>query len=387
MDQHKKAYRKLQRHLDRQAVGFPATRSGVEIKLLKHMFSPKDAEVAACLDYRPEPLDTIFARVKHMFKSPEELGAALDRIHQSGGIHAHKHNGRRMYCNIPLIIGMYETQISRLSSEFVDDFNQYSSDRKFGVEFLSTDLPQMRTIPVSKSIETQPGTRTLDNVMGLLENADLPIAVLECICRQKKAMQGEPCEVTDRKDTCLDFGEMAQSFLMSGRGREITRQEAVAIIEQNQKDGLLLQVSNTKKAFHICSCCGCCCGFLEVLKKLPKPLEFWSSNFHARVDENVCDGCGVCSKRCQMGAITPASQGGLAVVDPSLCIGCGLCVSTCPEHAIQLQSNAAPLSPPDTRQDLYDAIMARKKGKWGKLKLSGKLFVDAVRTGRMDLLK
>lgn len=60
MDQHEKAYRKLQRHLNRQAVGFPATRSGIEIKLLKHIFSPKDAEIATCLDYRPEPLDTIF---------------------------------------------------------------------------------------------------------------------------------------------------------------------------------------------------------------------------------------------------------------------------------------------------------------------------------------
>jgi NAD-dependent dihydropyrimidine dehydrogenase PreA subunit len=193
--------------------------------------------------------------------------------------------------------------------------------------------------------------------------------------------------VTDRKETCLDFGEMAQSFLISGRGREITRQEAVAIIEQNQKDGLLLQVSNTKKTFHVCSCCGCCCGFLEILKKLPKPLAFWSSNFHATVDGSTCDGCGVCAKRCQMGAIQAASKNRLAMVDHSLCIGCGLCVPTCPKQALHLEGNAVPLSPPDTRQDLYDVIMTRKKGKWEKLKLTGKLFVDAVRTGRTDLLK
>jgi electron transport complex protein RnfB len=387
MDQHERAYRKLQRHLDRQAVGFPATRSGVEIKLLKHVFSPKDAEIATCLCYRPEPLETIYERAKHMFKTPEELEAALERIHQKGGIHSHMHGGRKMYCNIPLVIGMFEARINNMSPEFVEDVNLYMQDKKFGVEFLSTDLPQMRTIPVAKSIEPQHQTSTFDEVMALLEIADPPMAVLDCICREKKAMEGKPCEATDRKETCLALGEMAQSFLMTGRGREISRQEAVAIVEQNQKDGLVLQVSNTKKAFHICSCCGCCCGFLEVLKKLPKPLEFWSSNFQATVDKNACQGCGVCAKRCQMGAVMVDAQDGLAVVNHNLCIGCGLCVPTCPEQAIHLESNAVPLSPPDTRQDLYDVIMARKKGNWGKLKLTGKLFVDAVRTGRTDLLK
>lgn len=387
MDQYEKVYRKLQRHLNRQAVGFPATRSGVEIKLLKHIFSPKDAGIATYLRYRPEPLDTIFERVKHMFKAPEELAAALDRIHQNGGIHSHMHDGRRMYCNIPLVIGMYEAQTNRMTPEFVEDYNQYTRDRRFGVEFLSTDLPQMRTIPVARSIDPQHRTRTFDEVTDLLEIADPPIVILECICREKKALEGEPCRMTDRKETCLGLGEMAQSFLMRGLGRKINRQEAVALIEQNQKDGLVLQVSNTKRAFHICSCCGCCCGFLEVLKKLPKPLEFWSSNFHATVDKNACEGCGICSKRCQMGAVTVDSHNRSGAVNRSLCIGCGLCVPTCSRQAIHLERNTAPVSPPDTRQDLYDVIKVRKKGKLGKLKLTGKLFVDAVRTGRTDLLK
>jgi electron transport complex protein RnfB len=123
------------------------------------------------------------------------------------------------------------------------------------------------------------------------------------------------------------------------------------------------------------------------LKKLPVPLEFWSSNFHATVDKNTCEGCGVCAKRCQMGAVTVDSQNRQAAVNQNICIGCGLCVSACPGQAIHLERNAATVSPPDTRQDLYDVIMAGKKGKWGKLKLAGKLFVDAVRTGRTDMLK
>jgi len=47
-------YRDLQRHLDSQAVGFPATKTGADIKVLKHIFSPRQAKVATCLDFKPE---------------------------------------------------------------------------------------------------------------------------------------------------------------------------------------------------------------------------------------------------------------------------------------------------------------------------------------------
>jgi hypothetical protein len=37
-------YRKLQKHLDTLPIGFPPTESGVEIRILKHLFTPKQAE-------------------------------------------------------------------------------------------------------------------------------------------------------------------------------------------------------------------------------------------------------------------------------------------------------------------------------------------------------
>jgi len=45
------------------------------------------------------------------------------------------------------------------------------------------------------------------------------------------------------------------------------------------------------------------------------------------------------------------------------------------------------MSPNHAAEDLYDIIMARKKGRAGKWKLTGKLVVDAIRTGRVNLLK
>ena len=183
------------------------------------------------------------------------------------------------------------------------------------------------------------------------------------------------------------MGDIGQVVLQSGIGREIAGDEAMSIIEQNQKQGLVLQPSNTEKAEFICSCCGCCCGMLGVQKTLPKPLDFWASNFHAVVDTSKCEGCGACEKRCQVGAVHIPEKKQHAVVDLNRCVGCGVCVSTCPTGSISLLKKTTEIRPPKTREDLYEIIMAKKKGRFGKLKLTGKLIVDAVLTKQTNLLK
>jgi NAD-dependent dihydropyrimidine dehydrogenase PreA subunit len=282
---------------------------------------------------------------------------------------------------------MYEMQLDRLTPEFIKDFNEYITDKKFKIEFLSTRLPQMRTIPVGESIHQQHSISTFDQVATLVQRAEAPFVVIECMCRKRKAMEGQPCSVTDRKETCVLMGGMANTVLQGGIGREISRDEAMSIIEQNQKQGLVLQPSNTEMVESICSCCGCCCGMLRIHRSLPKPLEFWASNFHAAVDMNICDGCGVCEKRCQAGAMRVSMKQKLAIVDLNRCIGCGLCVSTCPKEAISLLKNPTEIRPPETREDLFEIIMAKKKGRLGKLKMIAKIIVDAIRTRQTHLLK
>ncbi|MFH1243360.1 MAG: hypothetical protein V1689_13505 [Pseudomonadota bacterium] len=41
---HKQIYRKLQKQLDQYSLGFPATESGVELKILERLFSEEDAK-------------------------------------------------------------------------------------------------------------------------------------------------------------------------------------------------------------------------------------------------------------------------------------------------------------------------------------------------------
>ncbi len=380
-------YRKLQRHLDSQAVGFPATKSGSEIRILKRIFSLQEAQIATCLTYKFEPIETVFERAKHLVESPGQLEELLNRIEEKGGIESKIKGGKRLFSIPPFVVGMYEYQLGKLTPEFIRDFDEYTLDKKFGVEFISTKLPQMRTIPIAKSMQAQHNVSTFDEVALLMKQAEPPFAIVECICRQKKALQGEPCRVTDRKETCLATDNMAQSALRYGLGREITLDESMSILEKNQKEGLVLQPSNTEKAEFICSCCGCCCGMLSMHKNLPKPIDFWASNFYAVVDADACDGCGNCEKRCQVGAARVSTQSGQCSVDINRCIGCGVCVPTCPQKAISLKKKPTEVIPPQTREDLLDTIMSHKKGAFGKLRVTGKLIVDAVRTGQTHFLK
>jgi hypothetical protein len=135
-------------------------------------------------------------------------------IQKKGGLESRIKGGKKYYCNSPLVVGMYEMQLGRLTPEFIKDFAQYTADKKFGVDFLSTELPQMRTIPIARSIQPQQHISTFDEITALLRQAEAPFAILEYIYRKKKALEGNSCKITDRKEICLALGGMAQAALM-----------------------------------------------------------------------------------------------------------------------------------------------------------------------------
>ena len=118
---------------------------------------------------------------------------------------------------------------------------------------------------------------------------------------------------------------------------------------------------------------------LSIHKNLPKPLNFWATNYFAVVDVNACVGCGTCEDKCQVDAVKVNEKEQIAYVNLDRCLGCGVCVVNCPNDSISLSKKASEQVPPQTREELLDVIMENKKGKLGKLLLTGRLLVDTIR--------
>ena len=62
MDTNTDLYRQLAQHLDRLPGGYPATESGVELRILRRLFSPQDAALALHLTLLPEEARVIAHR-------------------------------------------------------------------------------------------------------------------------------------------------------------------------------------------------------------------------------------------------------------------------------------------------------------------------------------
>jgi electron transport complex protein RnfB len=136
---------------------------------------------------------------------------------------------------------------------------------------------------------------------------------------------------------------------------------------------LVLQPSNDQKVEFICACCGCCCGMLGMQKTLPKPVDFWATNYYAAVDPENCTGCRTCVERCQVNAVRIDEKAGVAKINLDRCIGCGNCVATCPSGALSLVKKKKETIPPQDMESLYKTIAESKPGALGKIKLMGRI--------------
>ncbi len=352
-------YRRLQRHLDNMPVAFPATESGVELRILERLFTPSEAEVALLLSAVPEPLDRIHRRARKRRIPREELERTLDRMAAKGAILGRGHGAGKRYGKAPLAVGMFEFQVDRLTRELYEDVQQYFREG-FGEAFHRPGTGQMRTVPVNARFVPDRRVGRYDDARGLIEGSPGPIALMNCICRQGKELTGQPCRQTDARRVCMTFRGAARKLVEDGTAETISREEALALVRRAEEDGLVLQPENTREPHFICFCCGCCCGVLTTARQLPRPADYLQSNYRAVVDSERCTECETCHSRCPMDALD--SSDGATRVDDGRCIGCGLCVSTCPSEALSLVARASEVVPPRDQRALYGKILKERFG-------------------------
>ena len=355
-------YRELQKHLDKMPVGYPATETGIEIKILKHLFTPEQAQISLKLNFMADPLQKIYGRLKKNGFSLEELEGKLDEMYFDGlinrGIVKQEEKDVKYYGSAPFVIGFFEYQLNRLTPEFFKDAHQYVHDTFFKEEYNKTGIPQLRVIPLEKTIDYEQSVAQYDDFKALIESVGEPIAVMECICRKGAELIEEPCTKTKLIESCFSFRSAARSAIEKGLAREITREEALKILEKAQEDGLVLQPGNSQNPMNICTCCGCCCRVLSSQKQLPELSQFFATNYYAEVDSELCVGCRTCEERCNVDAVNIEDD--IAEIDKARCIGCGVCVPTCTSEAISLIKKEEETLPPKNTLATYTTIMNKK---------------------------
>ncbi|TVR65365.1 MAG: hypothetical protein EA426_00045 [Spirochaetaceae bacterium] len=353
-------YRALQERIDELPVPYPSTESGVEIKLLKALFEEHEAELALHLSAIGEPVSVIARRVPG--GDPVEIESTLAALARKGAINTGVTRvGKervRTYGLAPLVVGMFEFQVDRLTPEFVHDFHDYLDDG-FRKSIVGVQTPQMRTVPVRAQLSAGRSVSLYDDIRSYLSSHPGPFSVINCVCRQSAELIGEPCTTSSTHETCLMIGHTPP------HGREVTREELLAILDRSEREGQVLQPQNTRRPAFICCCCRDCCELLRNARKLPRPADAIPSAHRAAVAPSICTGCRVCVKRCPMDAITVENR--IAVIDEARCIGCALCTTTCPVNAISLVRRRRAPRTPRTAVSMY---LRMYRDRWGFRKIA-----------------
>jgi NAD-dependent dihydropyrimidine dehydrogenase PreA subunit len=332
----------------------------VELRILKRLFTPEEAKIAVHLPFSPkgsESLDNIVARLSEIRMAKDQLELLLDGMVSKGLLTFRREGEVKFYSGAQWMIGIYEFQVNKLSPGLFFDIVQFSLEA-FGPEVYSTKIPQLRTIPIEQSFTPEHLVANYDHVKQLVDTSEGPFVVANCVCRQAQGLLGNACRATSRRETCLGFGDYARLYIDEGWGREVSKEELVVIIEQNEADGLILQPSNSVELEYICSCCGCCCALLLGTKMSRKPVQYHASNYYAQVNSELCTGCGSCVEKCQMDAITLENE--VSIINLDRCLGCGVCSVRCPSSAISFHQKEKERIPPKTLEDLYDSISKKK---------------------------
>jgi formate hydrogenlyase subunit 6/NADH:ubiquinone oxidoreductase subunit I len=350
-------YEKLREQLDQYSIGFPDTESGVEMNILKKLFTKEEAELFLHLSLIPETPESVAERISYDMGT---MSGLLEQMLNKGLVFCLRKDDTTKYSALPFAPGILEQQIETMDLELAELFESYFQEA-LNISYTETSPVLVhRPIPINRVIDVSYPIPIYENSRKIVKNQDL-IAVTKCICRVQKDMIDEGCNKPI--ETCLMFGSQAQYYIDRGTGRHITTDEALKILDQCEEAGLVTQPFNAQTPANICNCCPDCCVVLGPLKKLPCPAEVVKPNFYTFVDNELCESCGSCQDRCPMDAITLEGDDS-AQINLDRCIGCGLCVSTCPTEALRLDPRPEEerLEPPETTPQTFVEI-AERRGK------------------------
>ena len=161
----------------------------------------------------------------------------------------------------------------------------------------------MHVIPVEKAIPAHSQSLSIEHISHWLEKYDGHIGVGVCSCRRSETIQGRGSGDI-KADWCVAVGEFADYLYETGKGRRITKEEALAIFQRAEDLGYVHQVTNIdgeNKVFGMCNCAPGVCYALRTSQLFNTP-NMSRSAYVAHVEKEKCVACGKCVEVCPAGA-------------------------------------------------------------------------------------
>ena len=113
--------------------------------------------------------------------------------------------------------------------------------------------------------------------------------------------------------------------------------QALEAVRKLDKEGLVHSVWTFKTPFigGLCNCDQDCMAF-----RITHERRYFKNMFRgehiAHVDLAACNGCKLCIRQCQFGAMRFSAANKKVLIDPRQCYGCGVCRAGCHRNAISL---------------------------------------------------
>lgn len=280
-----------------------------EYKILEPVITEEMAEVALCLEFRePMSAEEISARCG---KSVEETKRILWELAIAGvGIVGEKDGVDKYWLEI-WVPGHMEMIVNHPDKASVENFTQiaeafdaYGKRRApMAAGVFSVGMGPMRVIPIEAAIMGETRRASYEEISGYL-NENTIFSVSDCSCRTSREIMGEGCGHL-KEDMCIQLGHAAEYYIRTGRGREISREEAFDIIKRAEENGLMHQIPNADGPGHthaICNCCGCSC-FATRISGMFGNADMVRSNYVAKIDKDKCVACGECVEVCPVNSL------------------------------------------------------------------------------------
>lgn len=161
----------------------------------------------------------------------------------------------------------------------------------------------MHVIPVEKAISMENQSVDLEHISYWLKKYEGHIGVGRCSCRASRKVLGEGV-ADDDFGWCIGVGDFADYCRETGKGHDITYEEAMAILQRAEENGFVHQITNIdgeNKIFGICNCNVNICNALRTSQLFNTP-NMSRSAYVAHVDKEKCVACGRCVEYCPAGA-------------------------------------------------------------------------------------